>query len=141
MQCRGFQMMELTLVCALISLTATWGIGHLQEIREQQRLETACQSFLTRVSSARTLAVTRNLPIQVRIHPDRKRYSMSSVDEEPVDWIQLPRGVRFSQFPRLPVTFRSRGTATPAGSFTIASYRGEVQVIVAVSGRIRWRRL
>lgn len=141
MNCRGFQMLELTLICVLVALTTTWGIGQLSETREQYRLESACQNFLTRASSARNLSMTRNAAIQVRIHPDRRRYAMTPEGQEPGTWISLPEGVRFSQFPRSVVTFRSRGTATPGGSFTISSYRGNLQVIVAVSGRIRWRRI
>ncbi len=128
------------LVCALIGSGSTLGLSILNGIAEQHRLHLAGESFLSAVMAARFQAVTKNLAIQVRVHANGTQFGVAVKDSEPQFWQDLPSGVEFSKIPRKPPTFYSRGYASPAGTFILENSRGQVRVIVSVSGRVRWER-
>ncbi|MFQ5741804.1 MAG: GspH/FimT family pseudopilin [Acidobacteriota bacterium] len=138
---KGFGLFDLVVTSFLILVLAGFGVGYLEQIGEQHRLQLASQSLLSTLSMARGLSIAKNLGVEVRIHPDRSQYALLPVDTEEELWRQFPRGVELTQFPDPPITFYSRGTATPSGTFTLVNSAGTMQVVVALSGRARWERV
>ena len=137
---RGYSLLEVMLVCALIGSGSTLGLSTLNGITEQHRLHLAGESFLSAVMAARFQAVAKNLATQVLVHARGTKFGVAVKDSEPQFWQDLPSGVEFSKIPRKPPTFYSRGYASPAGTFILENSRGQVRVIVSVSGRVRWER-
>jgi hypothetical protein len=137
---KGYSLFEVTLWCILTGMLSTTVITVVEGIRDQQGLQMAGESFVSAVSVARFEAMTKNLAVQIRVHPGRSQFSMALGRDKPHLWVNLPRGVSFSKVPSKPITFFSRGNVAPAGTFTLTNERGQIQVIVALSGRIRWKR-
>ncbi len=138
---RGYSLLEMMLVCALIGSGSTLGLSILNGIAEQHRLHLAGESFSSAVMAARFQAVARNLATEVRIHKGRRKFGLAVKDSEPQFWQDLPAGVEFSKMPRKPPRFYSRGYASPAGTFILENSRGRIRVIVSLSGRVRWERV
>ena len=139
-QSRGYNLFEVTLWCILTGTLSTVSLSIVEGIRDQQGLHLAGEAFLSAVSAARFEAVTKNLAVEIRVHPNRDQFTVALKNDEPDLWHGLPQGVLFSKVPSHPVTFFSRGNAAPAGTFTLKNKRGQIQVIVSLSGRIRWKR-
>ncbi len=137
---KGYSLFEVTLWCILAGGLSTIGLTAVEGIRDQQALHLAGESFLSTVSTARFEAMTKNLAVQIRVHASRSQFTMTLGNDEPSLWINLPRGVTFSRIPSRPITFFSRGNAAPAGTFTLKNERGQIRVIVSLSGRVRWER-
>ena len=138
---RGYSLLEVMLVCALIGSGSTLGLSVLDGIAKQHRLHLAGESFLSAVMAARFQAVARNLATEVRVHASRKKFGLAVTDSEPQFWQDLPAGVEFSKTPRKPPRFYSRGYASPAGTFVLENNSGRIRVIVSLSGRVRWERV
>ncbi len=138
---RGYSLLEVMLVCALIGSGSTLGLSILNGIAEQHRLQLAGESFLSALMAARFQAVAKNLAIQVLVHASGKKFGVAVKDSEPQFWQELPTGVEFSKTPRKPPHFYSRGYASPAGTFILENSRGQIRVVVSLSGRVRWERV
>lgn len=137
---RGFSLLEIVLVCGLVTSVSTLGLSIMQAIDEHQKLQLAGESLCSAVAGARLQAVTKNLALQLQVHSNRQQFSLVVRGEAPTIWQTLPKGVQFSQIPGRPVTFYSRGYAAPAGSFVLTNRSGLIRVIVSPSGRTRWER-
>ncbi|MDA2929210.1 GspH/FimT family pseudopilin [Acidobacteria bacterium AH-259-O06] len=138
---RGYNLLEVILVCGLVGSVSTIGLSSLQGMGEQQRLHVAAESLLSTVTGARFQAVSKNLAIQVLVHADHRKFAVVVKNEEAAIWQSLPRGVTFSRVPRKPPTFYSRGFASPGGTFTLTNRCGRIRVIISLSGRVRWERI
>lgn len=137
---KGYNLFEVTLWCILAGTLSTISLTVIEGIRDQQRLHLAGESFLSAVSAARFEAMTKNLAVQIRVHPSRSQFTMALANDEPHLWQNLPPGVLFSKVPSKPITFFSRGNVAPAGTFILENERGQIRVIVSISGRVRWER-
>ena len=137
---RGYSLLEMLLVCGFIGSASTWGLLMFQGTAEQHKLHLAGEIFLSAVTAARVQAVAQNLAIQIRVHSNRRKFGVAMKDAEPQLWQDLPSGVEFSTVPRKPPTFYSRSYASPAGTFILENSRGQIRVIVSLSGRVRWQR-
>jgi hypothetical protein len=89
---------------------------------------------------ARVASLAGNLPVSIEVRDDRSAYSVVELGETPA-WRELPPGVRFSECPKAKITFYSRGSVVPGGTYTLSNSSGALQVIVAASGRFRWQRV
>ncbi len=138
---KGFQLLKLTLVCGLITSVLTLGWAGWDGVRNRYRLESGRLEFLAAATQARHLAVVKGIPMQIGVKSDRLRYTLAVPQDELLSWRQLPQGVRFDSIPGRVLTFYSRGSAAPAGTFLLGNRSGQVLVIVAPSGRIRWERV
>ena len=138
---RGYTLLEVMLVCALIGSGSTLGLSVVNGIAEQHRLHLAGESFLSTVIAARFQAVAKNLAVQIRVHESHRKFGVAVKDSEPQFWQDLPAGVEFSKTPRKPPRFYSRGYASPAGTFILENSSGQIRVIVSLSGRVRWERV
>lgn len=137
---RGFQLLDLMLTCLVIAVLAGLSAPFLQGLTEAQKSGAACDLLVSTVSKARALAIAENLPVQLVAEPSGRFGLQVRGRDSPVIWRRLPEGVRFRRLPRNPVTFHSRGTAAPSGSYELEGPAGGMRVVVAVSGRIRWSR-
>lgn len=139
----GYTLADAAVVCFLVMALAGAALDVAWGVAARLRLASACGAFVGAVERARGLAVARNGSYEVRIRPDGLAFAVAPVglDGDKALWRNLPRGVFFSRAPRRSVTFHSRGSAAPSGSFHLASAAGEMKVVVAVSGRIRWQAL
>ena len=140
MRASGYTLFEIALWCILTGTLSGVSLTVIEGVRDQQGLHLAGESFVAAVSAARFQAMAKNLAIQIRIHPDRDQFAVALKNDEPDLWQSLPRGVSFSRIPSRSITFFSRGNAAPAGTFTLENKRGRLQVIVSLSGRVRWKR-
>ena len=135
---KGFQLIEMLIVCLLIAVLAGAAAGSTWEHLEFYRLDNACRLFSSRLSEIRAVSIGLNLPISVEIPESRDRFGFAERGDSPTVWILLPQGVVFRKIPRRTVTFYPRGNAAPAGSFLLENPKGGRKITVAVSGRIRW---
>jgi len=138
---RGFQLLECLIVCALIACLGGIGFGTLNGIIEWYRLQLGARVFVSQISSVRSSAISRNVSLSVLVDSAGESYGWALRKTESEAWRRLPPGVSFSRVPRNPVTFFSRGNAAPAGTFVLANRKGEIKVVVAPNGRIRWETL
>jgi hypothetical protein len=138
MEERGFQLLDCMLVCLLLGGTLSIGVASLDGVFERYRLQWAGYLFATEISTLRSTAVGRNSPVSVSVSPSRTQYGFASRGEEPTLWRRLPRGVVVAGQPTTPVTFYSRGNAVPAGSYVLENSEGQMRVVVAPTGRVRW---
>jgi hypothetical protein len=136
----GFNVLELTISCLLLSSVAVVGVTTLAGIADQQNLQVAAQRLVGDLHQARVAAIAANLPVTIQVRADARAYSVTEPGEVPF-WRELPSHVRFSGFPKQNVVFYSRGSATPAGTYTLSGPAGLIQVVVAASGRCRWARV
>lgn len=134
-QQRGFQLLELVLVLALIAVAAAIGAGAWSEWTSRYHLYLATDALNACLQSARTGAMTQNAAVEVQVQAHR--YSMSLRGEEPVLWRRFPKDVEVVKAPSRAVAFYSRGNAAPAGSFVLQGRGGQVKLVVSPSGRVR----
>jgi len=97
---RGFSLVELLVVIAVISILATLSIGGLNNVARSSKLANAAQRVGDQIALARQLAVSRNLPVEVRFY---KLPDFDATTGGPTLW----RGMQL---------FMSDGTATNAAS-------------------------
>lgn len=141
MNSKGYQLLELMMVCSLLGFLSTTGLPLLQGIAEQEKLHAAGQAFRSAVAAARSQAIAKNSAVRIYIHKDRKSFATAGRDDQPNLWQNLPDGVEFSSLPTNLPTFYSRGTASPGGSFILRNSRGELSIIISLTGRTRWERI
>jgi len=97
---RGFSLVELLVVVAIIVLLAALATGGLNNVARSSKLANAAQRVGDQIALARQLAVSRNLPVEVRFY---KLPDFDSTTGGPTLW----RGMQL---------FISDGTATNAVS-------------------------
>ncbi len=136
---RGFTLLELLITLALGLASAGLGIGLLSRAIETWRLQGAAQMVGSELTRLRAAAVSTGVPIRFLVGKSADAYSAAEAGGEPVQYVPLPRGIRFVSMPSRPVTFYSRGQAAPAGTYILEGSRGRIRVVVAPMGRVRWQ--
>lgn len=136
---KGYTLVELMITCLLMVSAAGYGLESFRAMADHHTLQAACQGLASDLSRARTVAISSNLPVTIKIRDDKKAYSVTEPGES-VRWRSLPEGASFSAAPNKNVTFYSRGGASPAGAYAISNRAGEIRVVVSASGRVRWTR-
>ena len=135
---KGYTLIDLVITCLLVISAAGFGLNGLQAMAQHHYLQAARQGLASDLSRARITAIAGNLPVTVRVRADRKAYSVTEPGET-LRWRDLPPGVTFAGFPKTHLTFYSRGSAVPAATYVMANQAGgEIRVVVAASGRVRW---
>ncbi len=137
---KGFSLVDTLLTCLLVGTVLSVGVSSWDTFSAHHHLQTACQSLMSDLWRARVASLAGNLPVSIEVRSDRSAYSVVELGETPA-WRELPRGVRFSESPKTKITFYSRGSVVPGGTYTLSNISGSVQVIVAASGRVRWQRI
>lgn len=137
---RGFSLVDVLMTCLLAGAVITVGVTSWDSLSANHRLQTACQSLTSDLWRARVASLAGNLPVSLEVRFDRSAYAIVELGEAPT-WRELPRGVRFTDCPKTRITFYSRGSVVPGGTYTLSNGSGSIQVIVAASGRVRWLRV
>lgn len=136
---KGFSLVDTLLTCLLMGTILTVGLSGWDSFSAHHRLQTACDCLMSDLWRARLASLAGNIPVSMEIRPDRSAYAVVELGETPA-WRELPPGVTFTECPKK-ITFYSRGSAVPGGTYTFSNGSGAMQVIVAASGRLRWQRL
>lgn len=134
---RGFQLIELMVVLALMGVAGGLGLSGWQALRDGHLLARGVSQFVAHLREARAEAISRNTSIGIRVGSDARSYALSPRGSPDPAWSHLPEGVIFRDRPPSEVRFFSRGHAAPAGSYVIGHHSGAYRIIVAPSGRIR----
>ena len=127
-QDRGYSLIEMVLVCALVGFLANLGFSSLRHLTEENDLWLAADSFLSTASTARFLAVARNLPVQIAVHPDHVRFTLVHKGDQPRTWNRLPGATRFTSVPQKLPTFYSRGLPRQPPLLSWATTRGKLEL-------------
>jgi hypothetical protein len=136
----GYQLLEVTLTCLLIGFLASLAWPAYQQVRDHWRLSQGSHLFLSLLEQGRTAAIGRNLTVQIRVSDEGGRATIAPVEEETGHWLTLPRGVLVVRKPNREISFYSRGTAAPGGTFVLGNSAGEIRIVISPAGRIRWQR-
>ncbi|HSR69544.1 MAG TPA: prepilin-type N-terminal cleavage/methylation domain-containing protein [Acidobacteriota bacterium] len=134
---RGFQLIELLLVVAILAVAGAIGAGVYSRLTDHYRLQQGGFQVAGLLRSARTLALAGAAPLEVVPGPDGRGLGLRIGQAPPLRWIFLPQQVRLVSAPRRPLRFFSRGQAAPAGRFRLQGRFGSLDVIVAPWGRVR----
>ncbi len=137
---RGFSLVDILITCLLVGTVLTLGLSSWDAFSAHNHLQTACQSLMSDLWRARVASLAGNLPVSIEVRGDRSAYSVVELGETPA-WRELPPGVRFTEYPKTKITFYSRGSVVPGGTYTLSNPSGALQVVVAASGRFRWQRV
>lgn len=137
---RGYQLLEVTLTCLLIGFLASLVWPSYQQVRDHWRLSQGSHLFLSLLEQGRMEAVGRNLTVQIRISTDAGRATIAPEGDEAGHWLTLPRGVQIVRKPNRDISFHSRGTAAPGGTFILGNSAGKIRIVISPAGRIRWQR-
>jgi Tfp pilus assembly protein FimT len=137
----GFQLIEVLITCLFLGLLATFGVGSLTEIADRYRLETSARLIANGLSAGRTQAVCRNLALEFRVDVAANRFGIAAPGDQPETWGSLAKGVSFVQIPGRSITFYSRGSVVPAGSFVLGNGEHRIKIIMSPGGRVRWERI
>lgn len=137
---RGFSLVDVMVTCLLVGTIMSLGLSSWANYSAHYHLQTACQSLMSDLWRARVASLAGNLPVSIEVRGDRAAYSVVEMGEAPT-WRDLPSGVRFTEFPKTKVTFYSRGSVVPGGTYMLGNSSGAAQVVVAASGRFRWQRV
>lgn len=137
---KGFTLVDIMVTCLLVGTVATVGLSSWNNFSAHHHLQTACQSLMSDLWRARVASLAGNLPVSIEVRNDRSAYSVVELGETPA-WRELPAGVTFSDCPKTKVTFYSRGSVVPGGTYTLTNSSGDLQVVVAGGGRVRWQRI
>lgn len=134
----GYSLPEVLMALAIGSALMVMALPNMFELYHRYTLWTAAYELANELQNARMMAVAANTSIGLRCDARTGAYQLIEATGAPVAVEHyLPRGVRFEHLPRTPLWFHSRGTAAPAGTFTLAEVIGRARVIVSVAGRIR----
>ncbi len=137
---RGFSLVDIMITCLLVGTVVSLGLSSWDGFSAHHQLQTACQSLMSDLWRARVASLAGNLPVSIEVRGDRSAYSVVEFGETPA-WRELPPGVRFSECPKTKITFYSRGSVVPGGTYTLSNSSGALQVVVAPHGRLRWQRI
>lgn len=137
MNAKGYQLIELTIVCALAMVLAAAAPTLWKGVMERQRLQSACRLVLAAGNQARVQALGKNATVELRVHEDLRSFALAA-GGGPERWQPLPQGVEFTSPPPRPPRFHSRGNAAPGASLYLENAAGQARVVISPSGRLRW---
>ena len=157
---RGFSLVELVLVIALITILATIGISTWNRYIDNSNLREASRDiesdikFMQRNARANAFTLTfayfDDNEYKIIFNRTTNEYTLESKNTDTGDTL-FTRTKRLSDFGRsnitfvsfpeagttFPLTFQKRGTFTPAGTITLKNKRGsEGKIVYTVTGKI-----
>jgi prepilin-type N-terminal cleavage/methylation domain-containing protein len=135
---RGVTLIECVIVLALLTLVAAVSLPRAGEAQRAMELRLTAELLVADLAKTRAWAVSHNAPVSFHVAESDRAYGFAFPGRSPERWTPLPEGITFIHHPLRPVTFFSRGNVVPAGSLVLRSSAGEVRVITAPMGRVRW---
>ena len=135
---RGVTLIECVIVLALLALVAAVSLPRAREAQGALELRFTAELLVADLAKTRAWAVSHNAPVSFHVAGSERAYGFAFPGRSPERWTSLPEGIAFIRHPTRPVTFYSRGNVVPAGSLVLGSPAGEVRVIAAPMGRVRW---
>ena len=138
MRSNGFALVDAILALAVILMVGSIGWAGWRALVDSWRVRAAAEGLVSEFCRIRATAVQANRPFSLLISSDGCSYAVVRPGESRRQWYRWPEGVRCCARPLQPVTFYSRGTAAPAGTFVLEAPAARARVVVAVSGRVRW---
>lgn len=80
---RGFTLIEIVVVITIIAVAAAVALPALNAGARQREVRTTLQRFVSAVRRASSVAVFQRRPVELRIHPEDRRYDViASADRE-----------------------------------------------------------
>jgi prepilin-type N-terminal cleavage/methylation domain-containing protein len=162
---RGFTLVELVLVMAIVAVLLSLGLPALQNMIHRSKIEGAARTTASMMRNARFEAIKQAVPVIVRIDTasndvvafvDENSDFTLDASEQRLGQMNLPGGVAFAGPASQPfvdgldsagtagwASFVTDGSVTSSGAFRLADQRGnflEVRVEPAATARIQIRK-
>ena len=139
---RGYGLLELVIVLALVAIIAAAAVPGIYRINQEWALWGGAHMVESSLLWARAHAITANDSLSLTIDRDGTRIGWQDPGGARFHGSTrfLPPGVRITNAPRRPVCFFPRGNAVPAGTFVVQGAVGSYRVIVSARGRVRVER-
>jgi prepilin-type N-terminal cleavage/methylation domain-containing protein len=133
---RGFSVIELAIVLAILGIVATIAVSNLYSAIPHSTLESAQLRMAEVMMSARNLARSEELNTRVVIDPDAGTYWVESQDRTTLNWANASPGGRVETLPDIidvqnvtfganTVQYTTRGTMLVGGTITLIANNGE----------------
>ena len=145
--CRGFTLMEIMTVIAVVGILSAIAIPNFFAWRESAKLRGATQDLMSDLSMARMHAIKTGEVVKVLFANDGYTIFIDDNDDDAVDAGEdVLRGKKYSPgvvmdaatFSSDKTTFHRSGAVSPAGSVTLDRGSGQkMKIIVNMVGRIR----
>ena len=134
---RGFSILEVIMVVAIILIVTALALPGLRDARDEYRLTAAASEVIGYLNNARVLPVTRNTDERLMVSNSSTYLVQEEINNV---WttqgtITMPTGFTIGTNGAI-AEFHPRGNATAVATFTITNPDGNTQqVVVEVSGR------
>lgn len=136
----GFSVCEVLMAAAVGAAVTAGVVPFSVHIVHWMRLRSSAYDFVRELHRARLLAIAQGAPVKVEVHSADGSYrlvaasaSLGVLGSE----CRNAEGVLFRTLPSRPLAFHPWGTASPAGSYLLASRAGGVRIVVSLTGRVR----
>ena len=145
---RGFSLIELMLVVAIIGILSTLGYPYAARYLESAKLRAAAQELAVVINGARQMAITRNTNVCMTLASNKAVYRSGATNPcsgtifvgsgTAADGsMALQNSVQITAS-TANVTFSSLGAASPAGTYTVTNPTNNLtlSVVVSAAGRV-----
>ncbi len=135
---RGFTLVELMIVVALMGIMAAIAAPNYRDYMTQNRLNGAARLVMTDLMYARSQAATENVNFKMDFSGNSYSIIRDDTDQE----VRRSRNIQDEYYDvtmtsNRDFVFRPNGTVTAAGTVTLTNSKGTKQVVVSMAGRAR----
>jgi prepilin-type N-terminal cleavage/methylation domain-containing protein len=142
MQSRGFSLVEMMCIIAIIAILAVIGTLRFQDYALRYRTEAQTRLLFTELLKARTNAICQRRGTRVKVFTDRFEVYSSQADEStvcPLETHRLSYPITFSKTLEEHIDFAENGTASDWGSICLEPVAGSgaVDSVVIAATRVK----
>lgn len=134
---KGMTLIEAAIVLGLVAVVSGLAVERFGGTVATWRLQSAAELVAGELTRLRVRAIAALGPSFLQVAEGGESFIAVEADRE-VRSYRLPRGVRIRAPTSRAITFYSRGSAVPAGSYLLENKAGRIRVIVSPMGRVRW---